>query len=140
MNSPKEETTSINRHANLYTNFKDLGMKGIFSESASADSGCDGLWDCSYGPRHLKGSKSQVFRDKLERIRKDQIQSEAKIRARDRRIQATQTSREVLAITSQRNFDPLKLAHLLKERRVARLTQTKSVSDFSHLQSKHAKD
>ena len=40
----------------------------IISDRVSNYSGCEGVADCKYGLRHLKGSKSMVFKSKMLQI------------------------------------------------------------------------
>ena len=54
----------------MYSNFKDLGMKGLLSDQSDGDSDCEGAQDCKYGPNKIEiGHKTIYWRNKLEQTK-----------------------------------------------------------------------
>ena len=51
----------------MYSNFKDLGMKGLLSDESDDNSDCEGPQNCKYGPNRLDiGMKTMFWKNKIE--------------------------------------------------------------------------
>ena len=51
----------------MYSNFKDLGMKGLLSDESDDNSDCERPQNCKYGPNQLEvGMKMMFWKKKIE--------------------------------------------------------------------------
>jgi hypothetical protein len=69
-----------------------------------------------------------VFKSMIERIRQAELDDEARNKANDKILQNTKASREMVSITTKKRFDPKRLLELLRDQKVTRIKQTKSIS------------